>query len=250
MTTTERINEINERIDKATADLTTKQEEIKNLKKEAEKLAVKRNKELAKIVLDAAIIGADNFRVKHGMDAPYSHAYYMTNDVTKKNNHYCQPVTCQRDWAENLPIKMVTYLLDNGWTDADFAKLQADTNAAWAAFPTTYSNDVYAAPLSDWSNHHVANGYETNGFGNIVAGGCHGTYSNCTTTSQNQLSQDLIILKGFCADHEFDSHNNWTNKSISLETVKEVYARHGIDNDFSNVTAWIKRNADRAFNSH
>ena len=87
MTTTERINEINERIDKATADLTTKQEETKNLKKEAEKLAVKRNKELAKIVLDAAIIGADNFRVKHGMDAPYSHAYYMTNDVTKKNNH-------------------------------------------------------------------------------------------------------------------------------------------------------------------
>lgn len=35
---------------------------------------------------------------------------------------------------------------------------------------------------------------------------------------------------------------------------KEVYARHGIDNDFSNdfsnITAWIKRNADRAFNSH
>lgn len=194
--------------------------------------------ERAKItLLDAMIVGAGGFRVKHGMIAPYTHGYTVKHDMFSKC--YCDPVTCSSNWMKELPERLFNYLTkQEGWTDyGRFEKLAEETKIAWNNLPTDYDPRTYSE--TDSIRRHVANGYETDGFYNIVKGNCFGTYSTCTTGNQNDLAKELIVLKGFCPDvYSF-------NHELSKETLEEVYKRHGIDSDLSDMEAWAKRNPTR-----
>lgn len=204
-----------------------------------EKLHQNAKSERMNLLLDAIIIG-ETFKARHGMIAPYSHGYYVSADFIKG---YCEPVTGDNPWFRTLPERLYTYLTKKAhWTEDMFNELAVRVDAAWKAFPTSYNPDEYVPDSSQYLHgNHVANGYETDGFFNIVRGRCHGTYSSMTTTSQNDLSQDLIVLKGFCPDKSLHLANDADFKQV----VSEVYARHEIDSDLSDLNEWAKRNPTR-----
>lgn len=206
-----------------------------------DKLLNKDIEEKKTILLDAMIIGAGGFTVRHGMSAPYTNEYMVKHDMFK--NCYCAPVACNSNWMEKLPELLYAYLVDDkNWTDEQFADLKAETDKAWAEFPVDYHPDEYEPSDEYLHGRHIANGYERDGFANIVRGKCFGTYSSYTTSMQNELAKQLIVLKGFCPDVYLE------NGELSMSELSKVYARHGIDNDLSDMNEWCKRNPTRCSN--
>lgn len=116
---------------------------------------------------------------------------------------------CSSNWMKELPDKLYDYFSGIcNWTDKDFEQLQN----------------------------------ETDGFSEIALGHCKGDYSSYTTCSQNALAMILIAFKGYCPEVILNSSEFSPTLRIKLE---EVYSRHNIDSNLSDLDAWAKRNPTR-----
>lgn len=174
---------------------------IKTLEEKRKKIASNEVQVYLNILLKAMIIGCD-FRIKHGMTAPYCHEYYIVSRSNKYIDHeYFEPVTCSKDWKINMPKALYRYLVEKkSWAREDFYQLLVRTDIAWKKLEEHFKSRNYIPNAYEPSSNyvlgrHIATGYETDGFENILAGKCMGTYSSMTTSMQNDLAMELIQIK-------------------------------------------------------
>ncbi len=227
MRTAQQIREDKEKLAKLQEKAQKLEEKIA---KDEKKLKESTKGECIRICLDAIIVGCDGLKAGHGMTAPYTHEFYVNDRNSIVDHEYCRAVTSST--FEGLPEKLYDYLCNKkGWSYEDFLSLKEREDEKWDELPKGYD------PAKNFD--HVANGYETDGFDAVVKGKNHGTYSTYTTCSQNDLSEELIALKGYCADLYLARHNE--KKGL----FKEVFERHGLDSDFSDLGKWAKRNPTR-----
>lgn len=253
------------------ADLKEMQKEHDNLKtlieQETEKLKVleenikaeeSRQKEQHKgecidICLDAIIVGASDLNIRHGSIAPYTTGYYINDRGNSPVEHgYCNKVTSQGGIYQTA-VNLYSYLVDKkNWTYDNFKELKKESDKLWDSLPKAYTPDYYVHDDGKYLHgNHIADGYEADGFADIVKGGCGGTYSSMTTSTQNELARELIVLKGFCPDGYLISSNTCTVNvkitqiELDKKLVESVYKRHGIDSDLSDLDEWAKRNPTR-----
>lgn len=201
-------------------------------------------------IIDAIIVGA-GLKVIHSEVAPYTTGYAIVKEAKNSNKRdyvasYTGEVHGYVDLFNQLSEQAFYGLLKKGWVKQDFEELFKESDKAWGDLPKEYTPNKYYA--QNRGELHVANGYETDGFNDIVMGRCHGVYSTWTTTSQNKLSETLIMLKGYCPDVYF-SRNKWDidgkNMTGIMPFVEQIYKRHGIDSDLSNLEEWSRRNPSR-----
>lgn len=249
-------------LEKLLSETSTLEQEIKAIKEQRQQ---EEESKYTAICLDALIVGTYGMKVKNGSIAPYSTGNYVTPNYENGKNpdnpvkkSFCASVSSSGNWIETLPKELYKYLKNIGWTNKEFNKLKADTDKLWDELPTAYTPDFYKKPANSWDRGYIANGYETDGFDNIIKGYCEGDYSSYTTNEQNSISRDLILLKGYCIDYCFknlrsiDTNNKEimsdvkiNNNRISLQQIKEIWDRHGLDTDFTNMEEWYKRNPTR-----
>ena len=170
------------------------------------------------ILQDALIIGCD-FLIRHGSIAPYTHGYFVISKYVKDG--FCRSVTCSEHWLSAMPEVLYNYLTKAGWTDEDFQSLKTRVDAEWAKRNESYEKDIYK---NDTYSHYTANGYEKDGLNQIVSSQCHGTWSNCTTTTQNDTAEELIILRGYCTDYYLDDRHKFHH--IKPEDLYDILLRH------------------------
>ncbi len=196
------------------------------------------------ICLDAIIVGTDNFKARHGSIAPYTNGYYIQSHNNVIKREFCEPVTASS--FEKLPEVLYHYLKNiAGWTDKDFAGLKRRTDADWKALPKSYTPNYYQTQSSEYLHgHHIATGYEIDGFDNIVKERLGGTYSSMTTGSQNDLAVKLIALKGYCTEYYLQQHPK------EKPFFKEVFKRHGIDCRLGDLNKWAERNPSRCMSDN
>lgn len=167
---------------------------------------------------DALIIGCD-FLIRHGSIAPYTNGYFVISTYVKDG--FCRAVTCSEHWLSAMPEVLYNYLTKAGWTDEDFQSLKTRVDAKWANRNESYEKDIYK---NDAYSHYTANGYETDGLNQIVSSQCHGTWSNYTTTTQNDTAEELIILRGYCTDYYLDDRHKFHH--IKPEDLYDILLRH------------------------
>ncbi len=267
MTELERLNKEKEDLKKLQDKIASQEQKIKEMqdkvsvqeqKTEAlrEKIAKREQKILDKtkaecldVCLDAIVVGAMDLKARHGSIAPYTHGYYINSSGNSPiKREFCQPVTSKSFW--DLPTQLYNYLTKNGWGYEDFMKLKSESDKLWDNLPKDYNPHFYEESKNTehyLHGNYIANGYETDGFDDIVKGRCGGTYSSMTTSSQNDLSGYLILLKGYCLD--------WFNTPFSVDKekikmVSDMFERHGIDGDLSNMQEWAKRNPTRCMSDN
>lgn len=170
------------------------------------------------ILQDALIIGCD-FLIRHGSIAPYTHGYFVISKYVKDG--FCRSVTCSEHWLSAMPEVLYNYLTKAGWTDEDFQSLKTRVDAEWAKRNESYEKDIYK---NDTYSHYTANGYEKDGLNQIVSSQCHGTWSNCTTTTQNDTAEELIILRGYCTDYYLSDRQPCCH--IKPEELSAILLRH------------------------
>ena len=170
------------------------------------------------ILQDALIIGCD-FLIRHGSIAPYTHGYFVISKYVKDG--FCRSVTCSEHWLSAMPEVLYNYLTKAGWTDEDFQSLKTRVDAEWAKRNESYEKDIYK---NDTYSHYTANGYEKDGLNQIVSSQCHGTWSNCTTTTQNDTAEELIILRGYCTDYYLGNRQPCCH--IKPEELSAILLRH------------------------
>ena len=170
------------------------------------------------ILQDALIIGCD-FLIRHGSIAPYTHGYFVISKYVKDG--FCRSVTCSEHWLSAMPEVLYNYLTKAGWTDEDFQSLKTRVDAEWAKRNESYEKDIYK---NDAYSHYTANGYEKDGLNQIVSSQCHGTWSNCTTTTQNDTAEELIILRGYCTDYYLGDRQPCCH--IKPEELSAILLRH------------------------
>lgn len=179
------------------------------------------------ILQDALIIGCD-FLIRHGSIAPYTHGYFVISKYVKDG--FCRSVTCSEHWLSAMPEVLYNYLTKAGWTDEDFQSLKTRVNTEWAKRNESYEKDIYK---NDAYSHYTANGYEKDGLNQIVSSQCHGTWSNYTTTTQNDTAEELIILRGYCTDYYLDDRHKFHH--IKPEDLYDILLRH---EDVEDVENW------------
>lgn len=222
-----RINEKKELINSLNAQIAELEQKVATAKAEMKKIISEANVMKENILLNAMIHGAD-FQVRHGMIAPYSHGYYVTYLPNRKFLcDFCEKITTNNsDWWNHLPAKLRAFLDEKGWTDNNYNELQKKTEAIVKSLPKKYNPNEYTPSDKYLHGNHIANGYEVDGFSNIVRGRCGGTYSSWTTGTQNELSKQLIVLRGFCADTD---NIEYARKTEFWDLVKKVYAMNHMD---------------------
>lgn len=168
------------------------------------------------ILLNALIAGT--FRVGHGMIAPYTHGYYVREAGTRNT------IATGRNWKEELVDKLYKNLTEKqGWTDENFKHLKMENEEIFSGLPDHYDVHTYE------HDRHIASGYETDGFKNIIEGRCGGTYSSMTTGDQNDLAVDLCILRGYGADYYLKHQKMFTaGDRLPKELVEHVYRENGL----------------------
>ena len=191
---------------------------------------------------DALIIGCD-FLIRHGSIAPYTHGYFVISKYVKDG--FCRSVTCSEHWLSAMPEVLYNYLTKAGWTDEDFQSLKTRVDAEWAKRNESYEKDIYK---NDTYSHYTANGYEKDGLNQIVSSQCHGTWSNCTTTTQNELAEELIILRGYCTDYYLDDRHKFHH--IKPEDLYDILLRHENVKDVENwnLVKYMKDHPNRMYN--
>lgn len=192
---------------------------------------------LAKDILLNAIITGTEFTIRHGSIAPYTTGYMIESPHVEKS--FCYRVTCQSEWYKNIVNNLYDYL---DWSADKYEELAKKVDAAWKAMPTSYNKDAYG-PDNSLHGHHIANGYETDGFKNIVTGRCGGTWSSYTTCSQNDLARELCILRGFGADFFVEHESQFT---MPKELVEHIYRENGLLGEDSVLDdEWFANNPNR-----
>ena len=194
------------------------------------------------ILQDALIIGCD-FLIRHGSIAPYTHGYFVISKYVKDG--FCRSVTCSEHWLSAMPEVLYNYLTKAGWTDEDFQSLKTRVDAEWAKRNESYEKDIYK---NDTYSHYTANGYEKDGLNQIVSSQCHGTWSNCTTTTQNDTAEELIILRGYCTDYYLDDRHKFHH--IKPEDLYDILLRHEDVEDAENwnLVKYMKDHPNRMYN--
>lgn len=167
---------------------------------------------------DALIIGCD-FLIRHGSIAPYTHGYFVISKYVKDG--FCRSVTCSEHWLSAMPEVLYNYLTKAGWTDEDFQSLKTRVDAEWAKRNESYEKDIYK---NDTYSHYTANGYEKDGLNQIVSGQCEGNWSTYTTNTQNELAEELIILRGYCTDYYLSDKQPCCH--IKPEELSAILLRH------------------------
>lgn len=253
------LEKMNKEAENKQVEIEQKKTQIEKLNKEIEALRndiiAINDKELKfleykDMLLDALIVGADNFKVRHHEIAPYTTGFSVEHPSIKG---YCAPVYCYKDWYKELPKNLYTYLTDElNWGEKQFEELKIKTDDAWGSLPLGYEPDAFEPEKNSLHGHHIANGYETDGFSEIVKGRCGGTYSSYTTSRQNDLARELIVLKGYCADGfiKGNGDNLSTPTNLPVNVIKDVYARHHLDNDFNDMKEWAKRNPSNCMDTN
>lgn len=200
-----------------------------------------KNKSLT-ILQDALIIGCD-FLIRHGSIAPYTHGYFVISKYVKDG--FCRSVTCSEHWLSAMPEVLYNYLTKAGWTDEDFQSLKTRVDAEWAKRNESYEKDIYK---NDTYSHYTANGYEKDGLNQIVSSQCHGTWSNCTTTTQNDTAEELIILRGYCTDYYLGDRQPCCH--IKPEELSAILLRHEDVEDAENwdLKQYMKDHPNRMYN--
>lgn len=193
------------------------------------------------ILQDALIIGCD-FLIRHGSIAPYTHGYFVISKYVKDG--FCRSVTCSEHWLSAMPEVLYNYLTKAGWTDEDFQSLKTRVDAEWAKRNESYEKDIYK---NDTYSHYTANGYEKDGLNQIVSSQCHGTWSNCTTTTQNELAEELIILRGYCTDYYLGDRQPCCH--IKPEELSAILLRHEDVEDAENwdLNQYMKDHPNRMY---
>ena len=194
------------------------------------------------ILQDALIIGCD-FLIRHGSIAPYTHGYFVISKYVKDG--FCRSVTCSEHWLSAMPEVLYNYLTKAGWTDEDFQSLKTRVDAEWAKRNESYEKDIYK---NDTYSHYTANGYEKDGLNQIVSSQCHGTWSNYTTTTQNDTAEELIILRGYCTDYYLDDRHKFHH--IKPEDLYDILLRHENVEDAENwnLVKYMKDHPNRMYN--
>lgn len=191
---------------------------------------------------DALIIGCD-FLIRHGSIAPYTHGYFVISKYVKDG--FCRSVTCSEHWLSAMPEVLYNYLTKAGWTDEDFQSLKTRVDAEWAKRNESYEKDIYK---NDTYSHYTANGYEKDGLNQIVSSQCHGTWSNCTTTTQNDTAEELIILRGYCTDYYLGDKQPCCH--IKPEELSAILLRHEDVEEAENwdLNQYMKDHPNRMYN--
>lgn len=194
------------------------------------------------ILQDSLIIGCD-FLIRHGSIAPYTHGYFVISKYVKDG--FCRSVTCSEHWLSAMPEVLYNYLTKAGWTDEDFQSLKTRVDAEWAKRNESYEKDIYK---NDTYSHYTANGYEKDGLNQIVSSQCHGTWSNCTTTTQNDTAEELIILRGYCTDYYLGDRQPCCH--IKPEELSAILLRHEDVEDAENwdLKQYMKDHPNRMYN--
>ena len=252
----EKMSKKQEQIDKLKNRIASDTEKVNKLEASLQKknsfILKATEEECINICLDALVVGAYDMKAKNGSIAPYTTGYYVTPaykeripDTKNPIEHtFCASVTGNK--FEDLPKNLYKYLTEKkNWGYADFKKLKDETDRLFNELPTDYTPDFYKRPANSWDRGHIADGYETNGFDNIVKRRCGGDWSSMTTCAQNDLSVLLTVCKGFCPDYYFANYNYDYDKNEKIEMVKGIYERHGIDSDLSDLNEWALRNPTR-----
>ena len=157
------------------------------------------------MLLDTIIVGTRDIKVHHGMIAPYQHGYTIEGKAI-----------CSSNWMKELPDKLYDYFSGIcNWTDKDFEQLQNETERLWNELPLSYNPEVYKKDENAYRGY-IANGYETDGFSEIA------------------LAMILIAFKGYCPEVILNSSEFSPTLRIKLE---EVYSRHNIDSNLSDLDA-------------
>lgn len=158
---------------------------------------------------------------------------------------FCRSVTCSEHWLSAMPEVLYNYLTKAGWTDEDFQSLKTRVDAEWAKRNESYEKDIYK---NDTYSHYTANGYEKDGLNQIVSSQCHGTWSNCTTTTQNDTAEELIILRGYCTDYYLDDRQPCCH--IKPEELSAILLRHEDVEDAENwdLKQYMKDHPNRMYN--
>ena len=196
----------------------------------------------AKDILLKAIITGTEFKIRNGSTAPYSTGYMIQSDHVV--DHYCKTVTCQNTWWENIVNNLYEYLVkEKNWDAARFEALSKEVRIACDQLPTSYDKSAYG-PDNSLHGHHIANGYENDGFKNIILGHCGGTWSSCTTCAQNDLARVLCVLRGFGADYYLEDGGRQLHIPIGL--VEYMYRYIGILGEDENLDKdWVKAHPER-----
>lgn len=81
----------------------------------------------------------------------------------------------------------------------------------------------------------------------IVSGQCHGTWSNCTTSTQNDTAEELIILRGYCTDYYMDHEQHF--RHITPEDLSKILLRHEAVKNHENwdLNKYMKDHPDRMY---
>lgn len=192
---------------------------------------------------DALIIGCD-FKIGHDAIAPYTYGYYVTSKYVKKD--FCETVTCYDHWLSTIPKVLYNYLLKNGWTDKDFLALKDRVDTAWANRSESYEKDTHET-ISQSRFNYIANGYETDGLNQIVSGQCEGNWSTYTTNTQNELAEELIILRGYCMDYYLGDKQPCCH--IKPEELSAILLRHEDVEDAENwdLNQYMKDHPNRMY---
>lgn len=243
-------------LEKDAEKIKKKEAELQKLKENFEQKKKTMQEELkaycSTICFDALIVGAYDMQMCHKEIAPYTTGYcvkprYNDNSRNPVDHTYCDSVT-GNDWTK-LPEALCNYLISKkGWKLSDFENLKEESDRLWKLQPIGYEPNVLEQNKSQYLHgHHIANGYENEGFDSIALGKCYGTYSSCTTSAQNTLSEMIIALRGYCPETVLPRHAG--NNAEQLDALKKVcegvYARHGIDSDLSDLSKWAERNPTR-----
>lgn len=194
------------------------------------------------ILQDALIIGCD-FLIRHGSIAPYTHGYFVISKYVKDG--FCRSVTCSEHWLSAMPEVLYNYLTKAGWTDEDFQSLKTRVDAEWAKRNESYEKDIYK---NDTYSHYTANGYEKDGLNQIVSGQCEGNWSTYTTNTQNELAEELIILRGYCTDYYLGDKQPCCH--IKPEELSAILLRHEDVEDAENwdLKQYMKDHPNRMYN--
>lgn len=249
-----KLNEMKDELETLKTLISEETEKMKileeNIKAEELKIKEKNKDKCIEICLDAIIVGASGLTMHHGSIAPYTHGYYINDRNSLVDKSYCNSVYSNEGF-EDIAKNLYEYFCNKkNWTYDDFKALKKESDKLWKKLPEAYTPDYYVpdrvSGKSDYILHgnYIANGYEDNGFADIVNGRCYGTYSSYTTTTECELARELIVLKGFCPDGLLDS-----KRPEFKRLVEKVYKRHGIDSDLSDLDAWAKRNPTRCMSN-
>lgn len=201
--------------------------------------------ELEDKIMQGIVNGALNIR--HGQIAPYSYGYnvkFLFEDASASGSHswncYCDlfevPKTIVQKIEQDFDFNVKAFL--SAVEQAEKTKITSFTPEKESSL--VRAKNSYTYPYRN-SIAGIGDVHKGNGLDGIAKGYFGGDYSSMTTSSQNDLVQTLVFLKGFCLDC-LDSLYSRPEK----ENVINYLKKHGTDiSTPEKLQGWIQKNPDK-----